>query len=451
MICARLSLSQQPEVTEDVAGRRVYCLPYQGNVVALPGYAPETLPDAGLSVDVAALPLNSLHDLFLAKRAGVTVLASAPMGQTPPPSGGLVLASGTPLGGLTYNGGLGASFDGSTAQGYAVSSRSAAGVAGYSFASAIGLQLATAQAVKRIEAWSPVDNSFIGSNDQCAWQIRAGATVETAAVVASGVAPAGVASTIAADIPSGPTGQTWWLVLCGNGINGVYCTELRLYVEGQDQPATGGGIGMAAGLPVNDAALSLACDAGSFTVQAGQALYMGSLGIGPSGIPRIDVTYKPDVRCDLWNYWHPLPILLQAGDNRPLVNGSRIYHPLHSPSGYNFGTEGREDIRVSLVSGIKRRSARPHWRGAYFLDSTLAPAAVWTGIGLDGSTTPAGTWSLHNLDDNKSQQGLIGATASCTVQPFEGFKTIRPLEGRRGDVKGFWQEPNQVLTVDWEC
>jgi len=451
MMRARLSLAAgKPIITEDVSSSRVWFLPYHGNSITVAG-ATETLPDAGLSVDITALPSNSIYDVFLAKRNGVTVLGTAPMGFTSAPSNSLVMATGTPQGGLTFNGGLAASFDGNAAQGYAASSRSAGGIAGYSASSAIGLHLPSAQTVKRVEAWSPSDNTFIGNNAACAWQIRAGASVDTAAIVASGVAPSAFPSTIAVDIQNGPSASDWWLVLCGNGINAVYCAELKLYVAGPSQPASNNGISLVGGFPVNDGSVDIACDAGAFTAPAGQAIFMGSVSIGSTaGVARIDTTYKPDVRCDLWNYFNAEPILLQAGDNRPMVNGLRVYTPLDSPGSYTFGIEGRQDIKIAILSGLKRRSARPEWQGAYFQNGSSGVSAIWTAIGVDSTSVPTGTWAMQNFDNIGTAQGLAGANASCLIQPFEGVKVIRPLEGKRGDVKGFWQETNQALSVAWE-
>jgi len=462
MICARLSLAENtPLMGEDAASSRLYLVPYLGNAVAIPDasgvWQPSMLPDTGLSVGLAQIPANTMRDAWLVEAPNGVALGLTEMTpQAAAQPATLVQISAQPQGSFNYVAGMSVIVDGQTSQTWSQSARSAGGLSGYSAGTAVGLRLDAPQQVKQIKAWSPIDNSFIGNNAAVGWQLRAGHPDHpdpmAAPIVATGTAPAGYPSTIVIDIPNGPTSADWWLVFNGNGINAIYICEMQAFVQAPVEPVFPRSIVYRGGMPVNGSPLSVVTDSGIVNVANFRAVYLGSVAIGPvAGQARADFSYKPDVRMDVWNYFHPQMITLTAGDNADFINGSRTYRPFSSPSGYNFGISGRQDIKISIISGIKRRSTRPQWRGAYFQNSLSGPSAVWTAIGVDSTSAPTGTWAMQNFDNTGTAQGLLGAVAACTIQPFDGIKVLRPLEGCRGDVTGFWQETNQALSVSWEC
>jgi hypothetical protein len=443
---ARLSLvAGAPVQTGDVAGAGTL---YYGAL----GVAP------ALSLNLAGLAAGSINDVF---QAPGPVMCTAP---TPLGAGGYqLLTGGTPIGGMTANGGLSAAFNGIIGKGYAASAKSSAAVAAYDIANAAGLSFAAPVTVTQIKAWSPVDDGFQGSLSAGGWQLLASnGSFTTAVTIASGSYGSGNGATVSHRFQNTASYLNYWFVIYGNGVQNSYVDQVQLF---QSMPVPARGIATDAfGDDQSDHDIPN-CNAGgglSVDCPVGGCYHLGAIQIDAGAPGQISclLSYGLDRGCGIWNARNRETICLHAGDPSPPVQGPQC-HPgiacfAYTPAiyatqpPYQFGpSHGNPLIRLRVLSGLPTQSIRATYRQGYFLNATAAAAAYWFAIGLNDTTEPTGHWPSPNVDNSGTGAPAIGTSVSAEaiVLPFTGIAVFNAIEGSRGGASGFYGEGNQELSA----
>lgn len=398
---------------------------------------------AGPALSLSGYAANSLHDVF--RRNGV--LCTAPL---PPVDGTYNLVSGTPIGGMSHNGGLACAYDGNPIKGYLTSAKSPGAVTGISHASCIGLRTATPQAIKRFVATSPTDNSFLGNNNPTPWQWRTSNVDDfaSAEITAQGTTPTWVPGGIKLDvtIPNPPSTTHRWLAFAGNVVNATYLAQLEPYTFTSSSPR--GIVDNEFGEPVNQFAMQCQSDNGLIELDPFEAEYLGMFMIDPvAGKASHKVGYGLDRYSGVWNARNQVQLLLRAGDPRDFVNGDKVYTPVAygaTQPPYQFGpVENNPLIRLRVLSGLHQHATSVTYSQSYFMSNV---SAYWFGIGIDSLNTPSGRSVFANHDNAGDYEG-DGQIAECAIAPFVGMRMANALEGQRYGAQAFWGEQDMLLSA----
>jgi hypothetical protein len=146
-------------------------------------------------------------------------------------------ATGTPIGGMTTQGGLAAAFDGNTSQANTSSATSNGVPTGYVNNAAVGKDwgAGTVKCISRFDAWSPTDFGFLGNGAAVGYKLQGSTDNFSSSVVDlySGTSPSGAAASfsVAAGIVRTAAYRYHRLVFNGNGVNAVFCAELKFYED----------------------------------------------------------------------------------------------------------------------------------------------------------------------------------------------------------------------------
>ena len=413
-----------------------------------------------LSLSLSGLAAGSINDVF---EAPGPVMCSAP---TPLGVGGYeLLTSGTPIGGMTANGGNAAAFDGNTAKSYTISAKSSSASAGYTLPNAVGEYFASPVVVTQIMAWAPIDDGFQGSLAAGAWVLLASNTndMTTGTAIASGKYGAGNAVTVSLQFQNTAPYLDYWFVIYGNGMQNSYVAQVKLF---QSTPNPPRGIVATANGDQSDHDIP-ACNMGTGTVDCplGNCQFLGILQIDAGTVGQVSCTllYGFDRGCGLWNDANQETICLRGGDPSPPVpNPDAGCHPGQPCYGYApvaygdnqppylFGpTEGNPLMRIRLLSGLPTQSVAIHYRQSFFLNTATAPSAYWFGIGVNSTSQPSGLAPEPNDDSGPSIPTATGNSLSAEfVQlPFVGEMTYNAVEGSRVGVTAFFGETFQQLAA----
>jgi hypothetical protein len=382
---------------------------------------------------------------------------------TPMPSMEVPL-SGTPIGGMTYNG-LAAAFDGNFAKSYAACSRSATETVGFGLNNAVGLALSTPAAPTRFVAWSPIDNAFDGADAGMFWEFVASNTndISTATVLATGYAPPinpGAASLVGARFPNGVQYAYCWFVGYGTGTDHLFVMQLQVFAQ---LPFSARGIISVAGVPMNSGVLAASGNSGPVSLPLQSVAYRGTILIPDPGAMHSTMTYGRSRMQPISNFSGRKKVTVVAGNpDAPTTTGfTYIPSPLAvlDPQDYPafYPVNGDSSISVTVVNGlaedeiIANLSVAASQNGGI---SPIGPTAYVCGVSVKsfGDTTPywfpSGTRGSQNFDSTGTDQGSF-MSATCSFRDYGAF-VLTPVEAIRGVTKGCFGEANMrfAVTVD---
>lgn len=428
---------------------------------------------AAASVSLAGLPGGAVYDAFVPPGGG---LCLAP--QPAPPVPTYALVTGTPIGGMTANGGVAAAFNiplntVPAANPYATSARSPAAYSGYLIDGTVGLALAAPAAVVRVLAYSPSDDPWNGALLQTNWQLY-GSNVNnfaTATAIATGVLPSSPAAgpfAVSIDVAfSNATAYSfYWFAVQGVGIANSYVGQVYLFTR--STPANARGVWAAAdGSWRNSVAVaSCAGDTGAVALAANDGLYKGSILIDAAGgTATCNVgTYGFDRTCGVWNPSRDAEICLLAGDPSPAQQWP-ICHPgtpcyVYTPAAYGNTqrpyqvgpVRNNPLIRLRALRGLPLDALAATYNQGYFLNSPTAPAGYWYGIAVDGDPdmddAPTNRWITANIDSSGATVGHAeggGQVAEAFGPPGWGITEFAAREGQRAGAVALYGHGNMML------
>lgn len=410
---------------------------------------------AGSSLNLANLVDLTLFDIF----SNGSTLYAAPMPSME------VLLTGTPIGGMTANGGLGAAFDGNLAKSFTASARSASKVSGYAPPNSIGLALTSPAAPTRFVCTSPTDNAFNGNNDGMFWEFIASTTndIATGIVLSAGYGPpvnpiAGAAASIERRFPNGASYSYLWIVFYGSG-NNVFVSQLRPFAQ---LPFSARGLISVGGVPMNAAAMPAAIsNSGPVALPAGSVAYRGTILSGVGGLMHSTLSYGRDRILPIYNFSGRRRVTVVAGDP-DAPNGTFTYTPsplaILNPDDWTsfYPVNSDPNICVTVVNGLAEETIDAEFSLGAALNGTspVGPTAYICAINVkkfgDPSTyySQMGAEGQQNFDTPNIAQGLNGI-AKFSFTDYGAF-VLTPIEAIRGNTKGSFGEVNMrfAVTVD---
>jgi hypothetical protein len=399
----------------------------------------------GASLSLSGRAALSLHDVF---KDSSGQLFTVPM---PDMSIVYVPMTGTPIGGMTGNGGLSAAFDGNLSKGWATSDKSPGAVSGYSWASTVGIQPTSPLPLTKFIATAPNNGGFVGdaSGSTTSWQLTASATCTfTGSIVLdTGFVPIGTASASFTRTINNQTAYScYYLTFYGNGPNAIYIAQFQPFYTQTPPPR---GIVSLGNVEVNDQAISNGVgNSGPVTCAANACTYRGTIQIDDTpGQVSCILSLGFDSHCGIWNVRDQREICLQAGDNRPATQGPLchagvpcyIYTPTvygASQPPYQLGPmEGNPLVRLRVLSGLLGDFTQARLSNTVFENGQ---SAYWFRINSNGAAQCANLVS-HNYDTSTEQAGTT-LISECLIPPFSGVVTLTAHEGQRYNASAFWHD-----------
>lgn len=405
----------------------------------------------GPSFNLSMLSDLTLFDIF----SDGSALYATPMPEME------VLLTGTPIGGMTANGGLASAFDGNLAKGYAACARSGSKVAGYTPPNSLGLSLGSASIVTRFVASSPVNNAFSGDDEGMFVEYRVSNIndITTGVILFSGYAPpmnpiAGAVSEIRGRFPNGVPCLYAWIIFYGSG-NNVFVCQLRSYAQ---LPFSARGLISVTGTLMNSNAIPAAIgNSGPVALPAQSVAYRGTILTNVGGLMHSTLSNGRDRIQPIYNINDRRKTSIIAG-NPDAANGTFSYTPSPYavldandwPTYYALNSD--PSICVTVVSGLDEGTIDAQLSVGSFQNGTVGPTAYTCAIDVKKFNDPSpyfypmGQIGQQNFDSSGIAQGS-DKMASVSLPSGLGALKFTAIETRRGNVSASFGEPNTRFVV----